>query len=90
MLHYGMNKPGQYRAGTIASLQNDKDGKPAWIVSGLWKASSTNITSEMSNTISNASAKRNLFLTAAFDAMFDMVMLNGFLLYINMKFTTLH
>ena len=58
--HYGMNKPGQYAAGTIASLQNDKDGKPAWIVSGLWKASSTNMTSEMSNTVSNASAKNNL------------------------------
>jgi hypothetical protein len=71
-----MNKPGQYAAGTIASLQNDKDGKPAWIVSGLWKASSTNMTSEMSNTMSNASAKRNL-PTAAFDAMFDMVRLNG-------------
>jgi hypothetical protein len=74
--HYGMNKPGQYAAGTIASLQNDKDGKPAWIVSGLWKASSTNMTSEMSNIVSNASAKRNL-PTAAFDAMFDMVRLNG-------------
>jgi hypothetical protein len=74
--HYGMNKPGQYAAGTIASLQNDKNGKPAWIVSGLWKASSTNMTSEMSNTISNASAKKNL-PTTAFDAMFNMVMLNG-------------
>ena len=74
--HYGMNKPGQYAAGTIASLQNDKDGKPAWIVSGLWKASSTNMTSDMSNTMSNASIKKNL-PTAAFDAMFDMVRLNG-------------
>jgi hypothetical protein len=72
---YGMNKPGQYAAGTIASLQNDKNGKPAWIVSGLWKASSTNMTSEMSNTMSNASAK-NLPATA-FDAMFNMVRLNG-------------
>ena len=74
--HYGMNKPGQYAAGTIASLQNDKNGKPAWIVSGLWKASSTNMTSDMSNTMSNASIKKNL-PTAAFDAMFDMVRLNG-------------
>jgi hypothetical protein len=74
--HYGMNKPGQYAAGTIASLQNDKNGKPAWIVSGLWKASSTNMTSEMPNMISNASAKKNL-PTTAFDAMFNMVMLNG-------------
>jgi hypothetical protein len=73
----GVNQPGQYAAGTIASLQNDKNGKPAWIVSGFWKASLTNLTSEMSNMISsNASTKKNL-PTAAFDAMFNMVMLNG-------------
>ena len=31
----GTLQPGLYAIGTIASLQNDKDGKPAWIVSGL-------------------------------------------------------
>ena len=30
---YGMMKPGQYAGGTIASIQNDESGNPAWIVS---------------------------------------------------------
>ena len=38
-------QPGLYARGTIASLQNDKDGKPAWVVSGLWRGSLTNMTS---------------------------------------------
>jgi hypothetical protein len=40
-----MVQPGLYARGTIASVQNDKDGKPAWIVSGLWRGSLTNLTS---------------------------------------------
>ena len=73
-LSQGIAKPGQYAAGTIASLQNDKSGKPAWIVSGLWKASATNLTSEMP--VTNASSKKNL-PTASFNSVFNMVMLNG-------------
>jgi hypothetical protein len=68
----GMNQPGQYAAGTIASLQNDKNGKPAWIVSGFWKGSLTNLTSAMSGN----SSKKSL-PTATFDAAFNMAMLNG-------------
>src|SRR5436190_12745729 len=68
----GMNKPGEYAAGTIASLQNDKNGKPAWIVSGLWKGSLTNLTSAMSSS-SNTTTNKNL-PTATFNAIFDMVM----------------
>ena len=34
--------PGQYAGGTIASIQNDENGTPAWIVSGLWKGALTN------------------------------------------------
>jgi hypothetical protein len=66
---------GQYAAGTIASLQNDKDGKPAWILSGLWKGSLTNMTSTMSSA-NNTTSKQNL-PTATFNAVFKMVMLNG-------------
>jgi hypothetical protein len=66
---------GQYAAGTIASLQNDKDGKPAWILSGLWKGSLTNMTSTMSSA-NNTTSKQNL-PTATFNALFNMVMLNG-------------
>ena len=74
-------EPGLYARGTIASLQNDKDGKPAWIVSGLWRGSLTNLTSDtaMMSSPSNAtnnSNKTNL-PTATFNAVFNMVMLNG-------------
>ncbi|MFL6322132.1 MAG: hypothetical protein ACJ72Q_16875 [Nitrososphaeraceae archaeon] len=64
-------QPGLYARGTIASLQNDKDGKPAWLVSGIWRGSLTNMTS---NTMS--SLLKNL-PTATFNAVFNMVMLNG-------------
>ena len=76
--HYGggMNKPGEYAAGTIASLQNDKNAKPEWIVSGLWKGSLTNLTSPMSSSNSNTTTNKNL-PTATFNAIFNMVMLNG-------------
>src|ERR671911_551290 len=40
---YSHNKmlmqPGLYAFGTIASLQNDENGNPTWIVSGIWKGS---------------------------------------------------
>src|SRR5688500_19582178 len=34
-----MTQPGLYAFGTIASLQNDENGNPTWIVSGIWKGS---------------------------------------------------
>ena len=34
-----MMQPGVYAAGTISSLQNDENGNPTWIVSGIWKGS---------------------------------------------------
>jgi hypothetical protein len=71
----GIIQPGEYAAGTIASLQNDKDGKPAWLVSGLWKGSLTNMTSAMSRP-NNTTSKQNLPV-ATFNAVFNMVMLNG-------------
>jgi hypothetical protein len=73
----GMNKPGVYAAGTIASLQNDKNGKPAWIVSGFWKGSLTNLTSPMSSSSSNNTTTNKNLPTATFNAIFNMVMLNG-------------
>ena len=73
-------QPGLYSSGTIASLQNDKDGKPAWIVSGLWRGSLTNMTSSAammsSSSANNTTSKTNL-PTATFNAVFNMVMLNG-------------
>ena len=37
--HDKMMRPGLYAFGTIASLQNDENGNPTWIVSGLWEGS---------------------------------------------------
>src|SRR5215216_2965760 len=34
-----MMQPGLHAFGTIASLQNDENGNPTWIVSGVWKGS---------------------------------------------------
>ena len=34
-----MMQPGLYAFGTIASLQNDENSNPTWIVSGIWKGS---------------------------------------------------
>jgi hypothetical protein len=61
-----MLKPGKYAAGTIASLQNDQNGNPTWIVSGHWKASMT-----------GATAGANATESQSFDAAFAMVMTNG-------------
>jgi hypothetical protein len=73
-------EPGLYSSGTIASLQNDKDGKPAWVVSGLWRGSLTNMTSSAammsSSSANNTTSKTNL-PTATFNSVFNMVMLNG-------------
>jgi hypothetical protein len=75
----GTLQPGLYASGTIASLQNDKDGKPAWLVSGLWRGSLTNMSSAgmiSSSSANNTSSQKNL-PTATFNAVFNMVMLNG-------------
>jgi hypothetical protein len=75
----GTLQPGLYASGTIASLQNDKDGKPAWIVSGLWRGSLTNMSSAgmmSSSSANNTTSQKNL-PTATFSAVFNMVMLNG-------------
>ena len=72
-------QPGLYASGTIASLQNDKDGKPAWVVSGIWKGSLTNMTSAamMSSSSANGTASKKNLPTATFNTVFEMVMLNG-------------
>jgi hypothetical protein len=65
-----MMKPGSYAFGTIASLQNDENGNPTWIVSGLYKASlSMNKTQDGAATGSLPNATLN--------SKFNMVMTNG-------------
>jgi hypothetical protein len=73
-------QPGLYARGTIASLQNDNDGKPAWVVSGLWRGSLTNMTSAAmmsSSSATNATTSQKNLPTATFNTVFEMAMLNG-------------
>jgi hypothetical protein len=64
-------KPGSYAFGTIASLQNDENGNPIWIVSGLYKASLS-----MNNKTQGGAATGSL-PNATVDSKFNMVMTNG-------------
>ncbi len=66
-----MLKPGLYAFGTIASLQNDENGNPTWIVSGLYKASLS-----MNNKTQDGAATDSL-PNATLNSKFDMVMTNG-------------
>ena len=75
-------QPGEYIAGTIASIQNDKGDVPMWLLSGVWKGAIINIDKEEikgdilpSNSI-NTNNDNNLPI-ADFEANFEMVMLNG-------------
>ena len=66
-----MMKPGSYAFGTIASLQNDENGNPIWIVSGLYKGSLT-----MNNKTQDGVATGSL-PNATLNSKFNMVMTNG-------------
>jgi hypothetical protein len=81
-----MMQPGLYAFGTVASLQNDENGNPTWIVSGIWKGSlsmgnetqgvggnQTNTTSAAANATSTTGGLPN----ATFNSKFNMVMTNG-------------
>jgi hypothetical protein len=76
-------QPGEYASGTIASIQNDKDGMPTWLLSGAWQGAIIN-TDEQQSTVDksafstsiNGGSDMNL-PNAIFEANFDMVMLNG-------------
>jgi hypothetical protein len=82
-----MIQPGLYAFGTIASLQNDENGNPTWIVSGIWKGSLSmgNETQGVgSNQTNTTSAAANATSTtgggppnATLYSKFNMVMTNG-------------
>jgi hypothetical protein len=59
-----------FTSGTIASLQNDKNRNPIWVVSGLWN---TTLVDELLPAQTNVSNLGPSF----FNASFDMVMTNG-------------
>ena len=64
-------KPGSYAMGTIASLQNDENGNPTWIVSGFYKGSVS-----MHDKTQDGNATGAL-PNATLKAKFNMVMTNG-------------
>jgi hypothetical protein len=66
-----MVKPGSYAFGTIASLQNDENGNPIWIVSGFYKGSLS-----MNNKTQDGAATGSL-PNATLNSKFNMVMTNG-------------
>jgi hypothetical protein len=81
-----MMQPGLYAFGTISSLQNDENGNPTWIVSGLWEGrllmdnktqgGGANQTTSTA-TATNATAATDSLPNAAFNSKFNMVMTNG-------------
>src|SRR5215211_8592423 len=87
--HNKMMQPGLYAFGTVASLQNDENGNPTWIVSGVWKGSlsmgnktqggEANQTTSTSPTTANATAPTTTgnLPNATFNSKFNMVMTNG-------------
>src|SRR5918995_4428649 len=82
-----MMQPGLYAFGTIASLQNDENGNPTWIVSGLWKGSlsmdnktqdgGANQTATTPTTANATVATTGSLPNATFNSKFNMVMTNG-------------
>src|ERR687897_2905245 len=78
-----MMQPGLYAFGTISSLQNDENGNPTWIVSGLWKGSLSmdNKTQggggNQTSTTANATSATGSLPNATFHSKFNMVMTNG-------------
>jgi hypothetical protein len=77
--HNKMMQPGLYAFGTIASLQNDENGNPTWIVSGLWEGSLSNKTQggEGNQSTATANASTSNLPNATLRSKFNMVMTNG-------------
>jgi hypothetical protein len=77
--HHNKMMPGLYAFGTIASLQNDENDNPTWIVSGLWKGSISldNKSQGNQSTTANATAEADSLPNATFYSKFNMVMTNG-------------
>jgi hypothetical protein len=75
-----MMQPGLYALGTIASLQNDENDNPTWIVSGLWEGSlsmDNNKTQGNQSATANTTAGTGGLPNATFHMKVNMVMTNG-------------
>ena len=62
--------------GTIASIQNDENGNPSWIVSGHWKGNLLNNQSQSNNSSIQGNTSSSP-LGSVFNTSFKMVKLNG-------------
>jgi|SRR5215212_2230438 hypothetical protein len=71
-----------YTFGAISSVQDDNDGKPAWILTGFWKTNLINQTAAMATPTGSANGSQlqgggaNLFT-----ASFRMIMTNGSIMH---------
>ena len=68
---------GNYTFGIISSIQNDENGKPAWVVTGHWKS---NLLSNQSSTNVQGGAGNStgpFHAGSSFDTQVEMVRLNG-------------
>jgi hypothetical protein len=67
---YG-NATGEYKFGTLSSIQNDENGIPAWVLFGHWKGN-------LANNQSLIQGQGNDILGGeSFNAQFEMIRLNG-------------
>jgi hypothetical protein len=65
------NATADYSFGTISSIQNDPNGKPAWILSGHWKSNLA------SNQSTDEGQDNGTYPGRSFNAQFEMVLFNG-------------
>ncbi len=67
-----------YTFGAISSVQDDNDGKPAWILTGFWKTNLINQTAAMATPTGSANGSQLQGGSAnLFTASFRMIMTNG-------------
>lgn len=65
------NRNGDYKFGRISSVQNDENGNPAWIISGVWKNNLATNQSDIGN------QRNETYPWHTFSAQFEMVLING-------------
>jgi len=78
--HFRFNpfrETGNYTFGAISSVQDDNNGKPAWILTGFWKTNMINHTATTTPTSSANGSRLQGGSADVFTASFRMIMTNG-------------
>ena len=78
--HFRFNpfrEAGNYTFGAISSVQDDNNGKPAWILTGFWKTNLINHTATTTPTSSTNGSRLQGGSADVFTASFRMIMTNG-------------